>query len=111
MEHAVCALCGNIALSRNSKCIASEADVLAEISDGDLAERLLSQLPFGQRRKVALIVAKTTQELGEHHGVNDEETIAIINAALDILVQRSDVKTFGNIRNWRSSELVRSKHP
>lgn len=81
--------------------------MMGQLSDTELAERMLSHLPLGSRKKVALIVVLATCNLTEFENLDDEPTLAKVNAALDILVQRSDVQAYGNIENWRHSEIFR----
>jgi hypothetical protein len=81
--------------------------MMGQLSATELAERMLSHLPFSSRKKVALIVVLATSNLPEFENLDDEPTLAKVNAALDILVQRSDVQAFGNIENWRHSEIFR----
>lgn len=80
---------------------------MGQLSDTELAELMLRHLPFGSRKKVALIVVLATSNLPEYENLDDEPTLAKVNAALDILAQRSDVQAFGNIANWRHSEILR----
>ncbi|WP_306144009.1 hypothetical protein [Roseibium sp. MMSF_3412] len=70
-----------------------------EISD--LEKALYDKLAPGRHQiKVAMLVALTF----------DGKTISsdeIVNAALERLVRRADIESFGNIFNWRRSEIRR----
>lgn len=67
----------------------------------DLEKALYDKLAPGRHQiKVAMLVALTF----------DGKTISsdeIVNAALERLVRRADIESFGNIFNWRRSEIRR----
>ncbi|WP_420332409.1 hypothetical protein [Roseibium sp.] len=67
----------------------------------DLENALYDKLVPGRHQiKVAMLVAITF----------DGKTISsdeIVNAALEHLVRRTDIESFGNTRNWRRSEIRR----
>jgi hypothetical protein len=56
---------------------------------------------YPDRLKVAMLVAKAFWRAAEEPSVDD------INTALKQLSARSDVECFGNILNWRYSEMRR----
>ncbi|MEO0979189.1 MAG: hypothetical protein AAFY24_18115 [Pseudomonadota bacterium] len=69
----------------------------------DLETALYNGLVPGRHQiKVAMLVGMT---FGGKTIRSDE----IVNAALERLVRRDDIQSFGNIRNWRRSEIRRLK--
>ena len=77
------------------------------ISDTELAKRMLQSLPVGSRRKIAMIVSLATRDLPDLENLDNSAACGIVNSALDLLAANSDIRSFGNIQNWRYSEMAR----
>lgn len=70
-----------------------------------IANNMLASLPFGQRRKVAMIIGLSINKLPNAPSLEDEDFRQAVDAALDLLVAHPEVRSFGDIHNWRYSEI------
>ena len=78
---------------------------LAEISDRAFADLILSTVDE-RNRKVALISFKVSKLLEEQGIAFSEETFCNkFDHCLAILVAEGALKGFGNLQNWRFSEI------
>jgi len=66
-------------------------------------ERMLyaNLVPDSHQIKVAMLLVRAL-------GISDFPADDIVNSALDKLVLRSDIQSFGQIHNWRNSEIKRN---
>ena len=72
-----------------------------------IANEMLASLPFGRKLKVAMIVGLSINKLPDAPSLDDEEFHQAVDAALDLLVAHPEVQSFGDIHNWRYSEISR----
>lgn len=91
---------------RASKGKTGQVDV-QEPSVDELEQALLAVLEI-RRQKVAMIVTKATDRFPGFWGGSN--TDAKVDEALSRLVEHDDVLSFGDIKQWRHSEMSR-RHP
>ena len=80
---------------------------MTEPSIAQLEQAFFDEILKGRRRKVAMIIAMVTENFPGFWDEGETVAYARIEEALARLVVREDVLTFGDIDEWRQSELSR----